>query len=95
MQHNKFYLVDADCVGITKNVSWEQNRQWLDVLAKSGTPLFVSIAEDAYTDEIKADIKSAFEKASVNTTVSKPLDWMETKTPSEWESAYGRDKYDW
>ncbi len=94
-QHNKFYLVDADCVGITNNVSWEKNREWLDVLAKSGTPLFVSIAEDAYTDEIKADIKSAFEKAVSCNRVSKPVDWFESKTPSKWESSFGTDEYTW
>jgi len=94
-QHNKFYLVDADCVGITNSVSWEKNRKWLDVLSKSGTPLFVSIAEDAYTDEIKVDIKLAFEKVTSNTKVSKPIDWMETKTPSKWESDFGSEVYDW
>ncbi len=52
-QHKIFYLADADCVGITNNIPWQKNRQWLDVLAKSGTPLFVSIAEDAYNEEIK------------------------------------------
>lgn len=94
-QHNRFYMVDADCVGITNEISWERNKKWLDVLAKSGTPLFVSIAEDAYTDEIKNDIKSAFEKAAKNTITSKPLDWTSTKTPQKWESDFGIDEYDW
>ena len=40
-QQDTFYQADADCVGITGKVAWEKNRQWLDVLAKSGTPLFV------------------------------------------------------
>ena len=55
----------------------------------------MSIGEDAYTDEIKADIKSAFEKVVCNTKASKPVDWLETKTPSKWESAFGIDVYDW
>lgn len=41
-QHNTFYHIDADCVGIFGMIPWEKNRQWADVLAKSGTPLFVS-----------------------------------------------------
>lgn len=94
-QHNKFYLADADCVGITNDIKWDKNKQWLDVLAKSGTPVFVSIADDAYTDEIKADIKKAFDMAVKNTTVSKPLDWLETNTPQKWESCFGTDEYDW
>ncbi len=95
MHHNNFYCADADCVGITKAVSWEKNRQWLDVLSKSGTALFVSIADDAYSDEVKADITTAFEKAAVNTKPSRPVDWMEDMTPHVWESEYGTDKYTW
>ncbi len=94
-QHNTFYCADADCVGITNNVPWDKNRQWLDVLSKSGTALFVSIADDSYTDEVKDGITAAFEKASKNTSPSKPIDWFETKLPVKWESKYGFDKYEW
>ncbi len=94
-QHNSFYLADADCVGITAEVEWEQNKKWLDVLAKSGTPLFVSIAEDAYNDEIKQAIKQAFKENSRAKQVSKPIDWMEKMLPEKWQSFYGTDMYDW
>ena len=43
-QHDAFYTADADCVGVTNAVPWELNRQWLDLLARSGTMLFVSLA---------------------------------------------------
>lgn len=95
MQHNAFYAVDADCVGITTMVPWKKNRQWLDVLAKSGTPLFVSIAEDAYTDEVKAEIKAAFEKSAVSHNTSAPEDFIDTYTPKRWRSDFGIDVYDW
>ena len=94
-QHQSFYLADADCVGITNEIEWAKNKQWLDVVAKSGTPLFVSIAADAYTEEIKEDLKKAF---AINTnckTISRPLDWMETKIPTRWESECGVDTYNW
>ena len=94
-QHNAFYAVDADCVGITNAVPWEKNRQWLDVLAKSGTPLFVSIAEDSYTEEVKADLKIAFEKAAFEHHVSKPEDVIENYQPKTWVSDFGKDTYDW
>lgn len=94
-QHNAFYAVDADCVGITKHIGWEKNRQWLDLLSKSGTPLFVSIAEDCYTDEIKKDIAFAMERASKMVQPSKPVDWLETRMPRMWESVYGTDEYNW
>ena len=95
MQHKAFYCVDADCVGITKEVPWEKNRQWLDVLAKSGTPLFVSIAQDAYTPEIQSDIQAAFENADTASVVSEPVDWLETGTPRCWKSAFGTNHYNW
>jgi len=64
-------------------------------LSKSGTPLFVSIAGDCYTEEIKSDIKAAMENADKNNKISKPLDWFETKIPQKWQSSFGIDEYDW
>lgn len=94
-QHNTFYCVDADCIGITNEIDWDKNKLWLDVLSKSGTPLFVSIGDDAYTDEVKKDLKKAFERV-VNTPItSYALDWQETKTPQKWVSFYGEDEYEW
>ncbi len=34
-QHNTFFAVDADCVGLTRQIPWELNRQWLDLLAEA------------------------------------------------------------
>lgn len=95
MQHNAFYAVDADCIGITGEIPWATNKKWLDVLAKSGTPLFVSIGENAYSDEVKADIKAAFEKAAGVHKVSVPLDITDNLTPAKWVSDFGADEYDW
>ena len=95
MQHNAFYAVDADCIGITGEIPWSTNKKWLDVLAKSGTPLFVSIGENAYTDEVKADIKAAFEKAAGVHKVSVPVDIIDNLTPAKWLSDFGIDEYDW
>ena len=52
-QHGAFYAVDADCVGQTTTgaIPWELNRQWLDLVARSGTPLFVSFKRDSVTPE--------------------------------------------
>lgn len=95
MQHGAFYCVDADCVGLTNDVPWEKNRQWLDVLAKSGTPLFVSIAQDAYHDHVREDVRSAFETVCATANVSRPVDWLEARTPCVWKSVHGTDRYEW
>lgn len=94
-QHNIFYGVDADCVGITNAVSWEKNKQWLDVLSKSGTPLFVSIADDAYSVEVKNAIKTAFELAAQNQVTSRAVIEKDKLTPDTWESVAGTDIYKW
>ena len=94
-QHGTFYRADADCVGITKQIPWQKNREWLDVLAKSGTPLFVSIADDAYTEEVKKDISKAFETAAKVSGESHPVDWQTSQTPEKWESDFGTDCYKW
>ena len=80
---------------LTNEVPWEKNRQWLDVLSKSGTALFVSIAEDAYSDEVKKELKSAFARAASNTTASMAIDWLENMLPKEWKSVFGEDQYNW
>jgi alpha-galactosidase len=46
-QHGAFYVADPDCVGVTNAIPWALNKQWLDLLARSGTMLFVSLAPDA------------------------------------------------
>lgn len=50
-QHNTFYHIDADCVGIFGKIPWDKNLQWADLLAKSGTPLFVSAMPGALNPE--------------------------------------------
>lgn len=94
-QHRAFYLCDADCVGITQKIAWEQNQKWLDVLSRSGTPLFVSVADDAFTLQVQAALTEAFDRASKPAPVSEPLDWMRTMLPQQWASAGVVQKYDW
>jgi len=43
-QNGAFYQLDADCVGLfnTEAIPWEKNRQFLNLLARSGKSLFES-----------------------------------------------------
>ena len=85
-QNNTFYKIDADCVGLMeKNIDWRLNRQWLDLLARSGSPLFVSMQPSQITDAIADDLKKAFEISSRQTDVAKPMDWLYNNTPQLWE----------
>jgi len=84
-QHNTFYATDGDCVGLTKDISWNRNKQWMQLLAESGTPLFISPQPDALGEEQRAFIKQCFAKAAKPQPVGEPLDWMTNPTPEKWK----------
>lgn len=85
VQQGTFYGADGDCVGLTNQVPWEKNKQWMDLLANSGTPLFISAQPDATRPEQKAFIKTAFAAASEKLPVGEPLDWMTNAFPTKWK----------
>jgi alpha-galactosidase len=95
-QHNAFFAADADCVGLTEHIPWDLNRQWLDVLARSGTALFVS-AEPAIARQIdqRAALTEAFARAAVPQPLAIPLDWQETTCPRRWKFGDEEISYDW
>jgi alpha-galactosidase len=94
-QHGAFYVADADCVGVTKDVPWGFNRQWLDLLARSGTTLFVSLAPDALGTEQRRDLRSALALAATRQPLGEPLDWQRTVYPRHWRLAGGERRFDW
>lgn len=94
-QHGIFQSCDADCVGLTRAVEWEKNALWLDVLARSGTPLFVSAAPDAVGPEQERALKAAFALAAQPHAPAEPLDWMTTTCPAVWRTDTGDFTYDW
>lgn len=94
-QHNTFFAADADCVGLTREVPWGLNRQWLDLLARSGTPLFVSAQEDAVGPEQAAALKEAFARAAQPQPPAEPLDWMQTTCPRRWRFGAETVTYHW
>lgn len=83
-QHDRFFACDADCVGITDKIDWKRNAQWLDLVARSGTPLFVSADPKALTSAMESALTEAFAQASKPQTVCRPENWTETVTPNQW-----------
>lgn len=94
-QHNAFFAVDADCVGLTKQIPWKFNRQWLDLLARSGTPLFVSIAPDALGSEQRSALREAFTRTSRAMPLLEPADWLQTTEPQKWRRGEEVLSYNW
>ena len=95
IQHGAFYAADADCVGITDHIDWNLNAQWLDLVAKSGTPLLVSIDPAIANDAHKAALKAAFSTASTVQPVAEPLDWLYNQSPCEYILAGEKTRYYW
>jgi len=85
-QHGTFFAVDGDCAGQTTadSVPWQKNSQWLDLLARSGTPLFVSFPRETVSREQTEALRRALAAAAGPQTLAQPLDWLDSKTPSRW-----------
>ncbi len=88
-----FYGADADCVGITEHIDWNKNRQWMEVLAESGTPFFVSVKPGFLNESQKEELKRSIPEGITAAPAAVPLDWMETKTPEKWQTYAGRREY--
>ena len=95
IQNGSFYMADADCVGITGEIPWKYNRLWLDVLAKSGSPLFVSCKPGVLNDAELSELKEAWKVNSIQENSSRPLDWMENKYPAYWLIDGCETYYNW
>lgn len=84
-QHGTFYGIDADCVPLAPQIPWSLTHAWLDLVAGSGTPLFLSIDPTACGAEQKAAIKQAMALAAKPLPLAEPLDWMENSVPTRWK----------
>ena len=95
-QHNAFYAADPDCVGITDEIAWEQNNQWLDLLKYSGLSMIVSVQKKMYTSEVRDALTAAFSLASQPHEVARPIGWNEDAlTPNRWETFDGIKEFMW
>ncbi|MCC5842981.1 MAG: hypothetical protein JJU05_01890 [Verrucomicrobia bacterium] len=94
-QHRAFYDIDGDCVGLTTKIPWEMNREWLFLLAHSGTPLFVSLEPEALGPEQEAALRGALDLASRPLAAAEPLDWLTNVTPNHWRCHDGECRFRW
>ncbi len=96
-QHGSFFVVDADCVAITQTVSWQQTKQWLELVAGSGTALLVSPEAAAMGPEQKKALAEAFAKVTAAGAASVPTDWFRSTTPEVWRegSTKAEKRYEW
>ena len=94
-QHNTFFAADADCVPLTHEIPWNLTQQWLDLVTRSGTALFVSADPDALQPAQKTVLASALAAASERRLAGIPLDWFDTTTPERWRLQNKTVQFDW
>jgi alpha-galactosidase len=91
-QNRTFFSCDADCAAHTDQTPWEFDRQYLDLVARSGTALFISADPRTIQREQKAAFSDAMKTALSGGTPGgcEPLDWLHATTPREWR--FGKEK---
>jgi len=96
-QHGRFFVADADCVPSTRHTDWAKNRQFLDLIARSGTALFVSVDPATRTPAVDDDLAAALRLALDGGVPGgiEPLDWMTSTTPERWRGDGTVVTYDW
>jgi alpha-galactosidase len=95
-QHGTFFAADADCVAHTEHTPWDKDRQWLDVVARSGTALFVSVDPTKASPEVRSAMRDAMQLAlSGGCRDVEPLDWLTTTCPAHWRFDGQTVRYDW
>jgi alpha-galactosidase len=94
-QHRAFFDLDADCAPITPLLPWDLAARWLDLVAQSGTALFVSPDPAAVNAESRRALRGAFAAATQAGELAEPLDWMDTTTPGHWRIGGHAVEYDW
>jgi alpha-galactosidase len=97
-QNRTFFIVDADCVPLTKSIEWEKTRMWLDVVARSGTALIISPEPGALDNRQKEAVREAFAHAAA-TPAAVADDALLANTPHHWSFQQGgnvtRATYAW
>lgn len=98
IQDGIFFAVDSDCVGLARAgaIPWEKNGQWLDLVSRSGTPLFISWHRSLVDEEIRGALMRAFATASRPRPVAEPVDWLLNPLPKVWRFGDGtKGIYEW
>ena len=84
-QDKTFFAADADCVPISPSIPWPLTKAWLDLVARSATPLFLSMDPRACGAREKAAIKEALAFAATpSSDTAEPLDGFDTSVPAQW-----------
>jgi len=94
-QHRRFFLLDPDCAPLTRAVPIEMTRQWLNLVARSGTVLFISADPVSVSSMEKTLLKNALAMAAQGQPEAVPLGWMDTMFPDRWRLGNTAMQFNW
>ena len=96
-QNGTFFACDPDCAAHTSLTPWDLDRQYLELVSKSGTVLFISADPRSITDEQKTAFRTAVQTAlSSSSYVScEPVDWLHSTTPRAWRFGAKQEQFRW
>jgi alpha-galactosidase len=94
-QHQAFYAVDPDCIGITNQVPWSENKQMLDLVSRSGVVTTIALSPDVATPDVIDDIRKSLAQTALCRTTGNAIDWQSAISPTRWQFDSGTHEYDW
>jgi alpha-galactosidase len=96
-QNGTLFTCDADCAAHTERTPWEFDQQYLDLVARSGTALFISFDPRTIQPEQKMAFRAAMQAALSGGIPGgcETLDWLHTTAPREWRFGGKKVSYSW
>ena len=96
-QNGTFFACDRDCAAHTNQTHWYLDRQFLDLVARSGAPLFISVDPRTITPEQKTLFQMAMQIALSGGAGggAEPLDWLYNTAPAHWLLGVEERNYHW
>ena len=96
-QNGTLFTCDPDCAAHTEHTPWELDRQYLDLVARSGTALFISVDPRTIQPKQKKAFRDALQTALSGGTPGgcEPLDWLHTTAPRQWSFGKEQFEYHW
>ena len=97
IENGTFFAADPDCAGLASEgaIPWEKNRQWIDLLSRSGMPFFISWRRTLASGEVRKALSAAFSRAARRNRTAEAVDWLETSVPHRWLTADGIREFTW
>ena len=95
--HGTFYAQDGDCAGLSYAgaIDGARNRQWIDLLSRSGGAFFVSWGRELLDAATQEALAAAFARAAAPQPAAEPLDWQARADPQRWDCGGETRTYDW